>query len=704
MSAAIAWQPLSALHHRFDANLQALAQRNAPLAQTLRDYHPARELLICAHGEELIIARKSNDSAEAIPSRLSAAGARQVAAKLCPGGVCADSILVAGADQGWLWGMLYDTPASVPTRPGFRPPLWFLSRTTEEPWIALHLHDWRKLLADARVQLFVGDDAVDQARQSMRQNIAIPLPRLSVTIDAAIWPANMNLDALGAGVAAHLSQRLERANRTLATIYARAPQAERLNEMRPLRILGITARYTTFLQHSMRDWLAGFESLGHQTKLLIEEADHEQLNSLSLAQACVEFKPHLVLLIDHFRAELGGLPDNVPCVMWLQDYLPNLFKPEAGAAQGVNDYVVGYNRTECTTKFGYPFERFVPAMVAVNERRFAPPELSDDDRRRFECDVCFVSHASKPAESIIQDQIAQNTAQVKPLLIDAFERLHAIYQAGHCVSHPLHVRQVIDEAMVATRTSLTGESAQRLTDAFTHRVNNALLRHQMIDWAAETGADIHLYGNGWEQHPRFAKYARGPADNATDLRTIFRAARISLQATPHGAVHQRLLEGLASGGFFLIRYVPGDMIERIYQPLWEWCRSERIETDQRIQERATPLVWKLIEKLKRTMGVDPFKLGMRLIDDLRTGADTGWTRSAAALWPQHYDAVAFDSRQMMQQKLRHFLENESERCEIADAMRRVVVEKLTYRAVNERLLRFVSKDLARRTPAMEAAA
>jgi hypothetical protein len=315
-----------------------------------------------------------------------------------------------------------------------------------------------------------------------------------------------------------------------------------------------------------------------------------------------------------------------------------------------------------------------------------------------------VSHASKPAEAYVREQIEQNGAQVKPLLVDAFERLRSIYDAGHCISHPLHVRQVIDESMRETRISLTGDSVQRLTDVFTHRVNNALFRHQMIDWAGETGASIHLYGNGWAQHPRFAKFARGPADNATDLRKIFRAARISLQATPHGAVHQRLLEGLSAGGFFLIRYVPGDAIERIYQPLWEWCRRERIETDEEIQRRATPEVLTMIGKLQRTLGVDPFKLGMRLIDDLRTGADTGWVRSAAAVWPEQYDAVAFDSKAMLQQKIKRYLSDEAERRQIAEAMRRVVIERLTYRAVNTRLLSFVSSDLASRTPALEAAA
>jgi hypothetical protein len=670
---------------QFEANCAALRSRDPHLADELMRH-------------------QGMDFADLPASRVSPDAARQVVRKLCPKGACTDSILVAGIDHGWLWGMLYDLPVSAPMRAGYRPPLWFVARTIGELWAAMHLHDWRRMLADPRLQLFVGQNAMDQARRAMLANPAVAVPRVSVTLDAGIWPGGMNLDVLSGSVNSDLRRRLEGATRVLGAIYGHAPQAEPLNSARGLRVMGITARYTTFLQHSMRDWLAAFEGMGHVTRLVIEESDHEQLNSLSLAEACVEFRPDLILLIDHYRAELGGLPENVPCVMWLQDYLPNLFRPEAGAAQGPFDYVVGYNRTECTTRFGYPFARFMPAMVAVNERRFAPAELSEDEPRRYECDVCFVSHASKPADAFVTEQIAQNGPQVKPLLVDAFERLKGIYDEGLCISHPLHVRMVIDEAMAATRIGLSADSARRLADLFTHRINNALLRHQMIDWAAEMGVNIHLYGNGWERHPRFARFARGPADNATELRKIYGAARIGLQATPHGAVHQRLLEGLAAGGFFLIRYVPGDVIERIYQPLWDWCTGEGIESDDQIRARATPEVREMLEQLRRTLGIDPFGLGMRLIDDLRTGADTGWARSAGSVWPLEYDPVAFDSRGMLQEKIAKYLGDEGERRRLAEAMRSVVVERLTYRAVNERLLEFVGADLAKRTVAMEAAA
>jgi hypothetical protein len=262
---------------------------------------------------------------------------------------------------------------------------------------------------------------------------------------------------------------------------------------------------------------------------------------------------------------------------------------------------------------------------------------------------------------------------------------------------------VVEESCRATRTGLTADSLQRLIDCFTHRINNALFRHQMLDWAAETGANLHLYGNGWERNMRFSKFAKGSAENGAQLRAIYRAAKINLQATPHGAVHQRLLEGLCAGAFFLIRYAPGDMIERIYQPLWDWCVREGIESDEQIMQRATPDVYRMLGELQRTLGLDPFKLHMSLYDDLRTGADTGWVRSAAAIWPE-YDQVMFDSRAALHQRIARFLQNDEERQAISAAMRQRVIENLTYRITTRRMLDFIGRDLANRATPKQAAA
>ncbi len=711
------WQKLELLSARFKANCDALETRDAALAGRLAAHRPPATYVLASEGEQLLIGAVSRDAApanvtgriddskvERLTYRLTPAGAKQIVQKLCPADAYTEPALVVGLDLGWLWQMLYELPCSVPIHPGNRPPLFLLARTIEQLWIAAHIHDWRTLLADTRVCLFVGDDAIVQLERSLMTQAALPGPRVSVTLDAAIWPAGMNLDAMNLRVMNHLNARLADATEQFKTIYGQSSDesiAARLRSGGKLRIMGMTSLYTTFLQHSMRDWLAAFAAAGHDTRLVIEQSDHLRSNSLVLAEACAEFKPDLFLMIDHYRAEMGGLPEKVPCVMWVQDYLPSIHKASAGAAQGHYDYVIGYARAECTSKHGYPIERFMPAMVAVNETRFAPAELSSADQRELACDVSYVSHASRTPESFIAEQIAQNPG-ARPLLADAFDRLKSIYDDGHSISHPLHVRGIIEEAMRQTRTGLDATSMEAVTDHFALRINNAFLRHQSLLWAAEMGLDFRLYGNGWENHPTLKKYARGSADNKGRLAAIYRATRINLQVTPHGAVHQRMLEGLACGGFFLIRYVPGDRVGQIYRPLWEWCVREGIETDEQILQHATPDVLKILGEFQRTVGLDPFKLSMRLMDDIRVFADLDFAQSAAAVWPE-YETVAFDSRAALQQRIKHFLAHEDQRQELTASMREKVLQTATYSAVNRRMLDFIANNLASAAAQREAA-
>ncbi|HYE19157.1 MAG TPA: glycosyltransferase [Tepidisphaeraceae bacterium] len=695
------WQRMSLLSARFQDNCAALATRDAALAGRLRAHVPSGEFVIAGDGDELRIGKLSDGLVVPLVYRINPAGSRQILSKLCPKGEYADPVLVAGLDQGWLWQMVHELPCRVAIRPGYRPPVFYLARSVEQLWLACHLHDWRAMLADARVHLFVGDGCAAEMEAALAADARLAGPRVSVTLDGGVWPAGMNLDVANARVAARLQARMDAAVRSFGS---RAPawplRPEDLG--RPIRVMGVTSRYTTFLQHSMRDWLAAFDAAGHETRLIIEAADHEQLSSLVLAEEAAEFEPDLIVLIDHFRGELGGLPAHVPCVMWVQDRLTSIYCAAAGAMQGPTDFVIGYGRAECTRQHGYPPERFMATMAAVNEARFAAPELSAGDVERYACDVSFVSHASRPAEAFVAEQIERNP-RAKALLTDAFERLKSIYDDGMCVSHPLHVRGVIREAMAATGDVLDAASLDRVTDVFSQQVNNALLRHQMLEWTAETGVDLRLYGNGWEKHPRLAEYARGPADHQGDLRKIYRASRMNLQATPHGAVHQRTLEGLCAGGFFLMRYVPGDRVGQIYQPLWAWCEREGIETDEELLRHATPEVLKMLGEFQRTVGLDPFKLGVSLMDDMRMFADVGFVQSAAVMWADEYERVAFDSRAALQQRVRHFLTHPEERAQLAEAMRGRVVEHATYGAVNRRLLEFVSRGMARSTSVSRAA-
>lgn len=694
-----AWTPLALLKHRFTANVNALATRYPAVADELRNLGPSTTYFVQSFSNGIRVGTgDSIDLVQPLPHPLPPAAAENLNRKLYPGGKCTGAVLITGEDLGWLWNSLYQLSCDVPAAPSHRPPLFFLMRSVERLWVILHLQEWQQLLADARVRLFVGDDAFLAFRRSLIDDAMCPPPKQSVTIDTGLWPAGMTIDSILADTHVGQTHRLAQLNQKLELIYAGATTdvlAGKYRSSQPLKILGFTSRYTTFLQYSMRDWLAAFERLGHSTRLVIESADHEAPNNLAIADACAQFQPDLVVMIDHFRAETSGVPPQVPVAMWVQDALPNLFTAKAGAAQSERDYALGFAKLKMVEEFGYPAQRYMPAVVALNEQRFEPRTLSAAERATFGCEVSFVSHASTPADAMLSGELKRlNSAQANRLLGRIFDELRSIYDGGGMVTEPIVIRRIAERAMLETSTTLPDEQMPALMDLFTQRINNALFRHQSLCWLAETGVNLHLYGRGWENHPTLHRFARGVADNVNQLATIYQASKISLQVTPHGAVHQRTFEALAAGGFVLMRYCPGDALEREFRSVWQWCVENRIASDDELRRRATAPIAQRLACIAGMLELDPLEGEQSFIEVLRSSDNCGYIRSAGAVWGDDYDAVCYRSADELRTKVAHFLANDGERAARAASMRRPVLERFTYTATTRRLFEFIGADLA----------
>jgi hypothetical protein len=687
------WVALKLLKSRFDANVTALASRYPDLAGQLTALSPAEPYFIRAEADRIYLA--AGQPPRVLPMVLPPEAAQGIVARMFPAGKYEEASLIAGEDLGWLWNALYRLPCHAPKAPGHRPPLFFLMRDVERLWAILHVQDWQQMLGDHRVRLFVGGDAVERFSESLHSEPMCPWPKLSVTVDPAIWPAGVSLETVIAAARERQSNdlvvlldqlHLEKNKPTPAQL------AERIGSGRPLRIMGLTSRYTTFLQYSMRDWLAGLERLGHQTKLFIEPFDHEVANNLVIARECEMFRPDLIVAIDHARPTLFGVLDEIPVVMWVQDRLPHIYDRKTGASQGPLDYVIGYARQELTQRFGYPASRFMPAMVGVNDRRFVPRELTPSERDRFGCEVSFVSHATMPAEQIIAAELKkQEKPEARALLDDVFQQLRAIYESGGSVSNGHLLEKMIDQTL--QRRGLRS-NREGMMDLFVHKVNNALFRHQAVRWAAQSGVNLHLYGNGWENHPEFAKFARGVADNQEQLPIIYQASAINLQVTPFGAVHQRLLDGLVAGGFFLLRSVTADELEVLRKQIWEWCGKHQVSSGAEMLRKCDDELTALLVRFQALWVLDPRADIEYFYAGLDEAAISNFQRTANTLWIES-PRVTFSSQPQLTEQIKHFLKNPDERKQIVESMRQRVLETHTYQAVSRRMLEFIAADLGR---------
>ena len=687
-----AWQPLRILRDQFDSNVAALAWRDTALAERMRAWQPKCDYFIGFADNNIRIATYVEGKPQLMPNPVPASSAGAIARRLFPSGKCTEPVVVAGLDQGWLWHSLFNLEIHTPAAPGHTPPLYFLTRDLEKLWIVLHLHNWKDLLTNGRTLLFAGDDCVAQAQQHMAHNLQLPIPKLSVTVDPNTWTNGSSIDTVTTFAVQAASNRLRQTSLRLDASYSNHNAVDAMTDTsRPLRIMGITSRFTTFLQYSMRDWLEAFEQLGHDTLLVIEPQDAAQFNALTFADEAQRFKPDMIVMIDHFRGEFAGLPTNIPFVMWIQDQLPHLFSDNAGAAQKEFDYTIGYGRNDCVYAHGYPADRFMPVMIGTNPRRFVPRRIRGDEYDRFACDVSFVSHCSTPAKTLLEQEIAkQNTPESKRVLEAIFERLSARYAAGESITMRHEFMSIIDESLQAARLSV--ENPAPLLNIFSHKINNALFRHQTLEWLAELDVRLNLYGRGWENNPRFAQFARGIADNENQLSAIYQASKINLQVTPFGAAHQRMFDGLAAGGFFLLRACPGDRADRIYRDLWDWCVANDVRTDAQLRKSMDAAARGYIDELARINGVSPLEVGYEFMTELSVLAAGGFTRNASTLWAE-YDRVAFANKEQLHARVQHFLYDDADRAQVVRGMRERVLECVTYKAIAKQTLEFVTNDL-----------
>jgi len=432
----------------------------------------------------------------------------------------------------------------------------------------LHCADHRRLLDDDRVYVLVGGDAVDRFGDLLATEANLPLPVLYV---------NQSETALGERMArqvGEVAEKVEQQRRSeldrcvgrLGQRYEGRDAAYWSKHFRPPgRILGITSRYTTVLQHSTRDALCTLREMGYETHVLIEAKDHHQYSHLETCRRILELDPVMILLLDHLRYENPHLPANLPMLTWIQDPMPNLLCRRAGESIGPLDFVCGYNRPSCITEFGYPADAFVTTDIPVSTRVFHDGEVDAASAARYACDLCFVSNASEPIDRFYRSQLGNYPPAHRPLLEWIYDRAVECLERESPPEFGPAAREMVKEAMAETGVSLDPEHEKHVGSYFAYRLLDWGHRQQTLEWVAawvrRTGRVFRIFGRGWEEHPTLAEFSAGVVEHGEPLRCVYRASKMALQLIPEGFKHQRALEILACGTLPLTRYCAVDFSE-----------------------------------------------------------------------------------------------------------------------------------------------
>ena len=389
----------------------------------------------------------------------------------------------------------------------------------------------------AQVRLMVGANAAAELVQGLVENLHQAVPEL------------------GIGVATEtkrqvLQQRLRRLSTVkelfsqLESRYRQHP--ERLAAVlkdghRPLKIALMTSRYTTVLQHVTRDLAEGFEQLGHQTFLLLEQRPGEALIAFGVAEQLLELEPDVMFVIDHVRPEYAALlPSGMPVVSWVLDELPSLKDPGTIAKLGGLDLTYGFNGAieRNFRALGYPNMGRLP--FAVNPQSYAPePPLATASG------VAFTTHIGQFSDDPV------NAPGLNALLAQAFDAAPEI---------PLEMPKIaplLDTALAELGLDASEEAKRHL---LYHGLQLARQqdRERVAQRIVQAGLPLTVYGLGWDSMPEFKDKCGGVVQAGAALRQVYRQHRVVLHINRGCNIHPRVLETLCSGGLVIARWDPVD--------------------------------------------------------------------------------------------------------------------------------------------------
>lgn len=470
---------------------------------------------------------------------------------------------------------------------------------------------------------------------------------------------------------------------------------------RPPRALFLTSRFTTVLQYSIRDTADALSRMGWQTRVLIEPTEYRGVTTLAIRRALVDFKPDMVFSIDHLRDAPGRLfPEELPFFCWIQDDLPHLTSVEAARSIGRRDFVLTCAEDHYSQTVGYPRRQCIHLEKLTRLPLLPANWRSDGD------DLVFVSNASAlPAK--LADQLVHEFA-VNPVLADCVKlcgrRLMDRYASGGWLS----TMQQMGDLFESVEREIGGVPLPAQVRHYAvlqlfNGLNNSLYRQQALGWfadeSARRGLSLAIYGNGWKDNPRFAPYARGPIAYGGQLEEVTRRSRINLQIVPFSCLHQRLLDGWAAGGFFLVRahdvemlwFEWADILDRLVPPEIRSVSKARAALDEKHRIRFNALLDRIAKEVGAGKMAEDLVCSFRELRE-EQGATT-------LVKPPRLDEILFSSPPDVGRLLDRFIDNEPLRREIMTEQRRFIQQSFTYEAGMRRVLAQAARLIADEDPA-----
>jgi hypothetical protein len=407
-----------------------------------------------------------------------------------------------------------------------------------------------------------------------------------------------------------------------------------------------------------------------------------------------------------------AIPANIPYVCWIQDHMQQLCDRSAGRTVGELDLVIGHAPQLMSSLYEYPLHRFIGTSNLTDDRTYSDDPIPDEDLAPYRCDVSYVSHGSLAPEELVEEIAEGSVPQLRQLLLRFYEAAkRRLDEHGWINSHHL-LGLMLDAEVGSGHPPLTPAIWRTRVYPQIARLYDRMFRHQALEWIAEWASSRNrvfaLYGAGWETHPMLAKWARGEIESGWPLRCLYQSSAVSLQVNSYSALHQRLLHGVASGGFVLSRCVPADFARTPFMQIRQAIERQDLRNLPQLLDaiRNQPDLQRAAAELHKLTGLaiesndGPLRVALtrviRATDGVMDATDDEGLfrilaegRLLAARSPNDipgFDQTVFRSRSDLHTLLDRYVDDPKARMELTRQMRCSVVQHDTYDSLARRII------------------
>lgn len=339
------------------------------------------------------------------------------------------------------------------------------------------------------------------------------------------------------------------------------------------KILFLTSRHTTALQYHSKNLYLAAKKAGLDCYFYIEKSDIHSITRNLHWKLIDEFRPDVIVLMDHFRFEMNILKEKsrleaIVFLTWVQDPLPYIMSADSPGQLLKRDFILNhYISWDKFWNIGYDKNKIIDAPIPANQDIYKLYELTKEEIDKYQSDICFVCHCSD-VENYIQDYISFLETKEQKLIIEDMLRTYdrQVKEEEQIYYSLEEFKQYILE-FFQNKYDIELDSKQ-IVDGLAHDMyfgfNQRVYRQALVDWILNAGyKNLKLWGNGWCSEEKYKPYAMGPAQNGEELSKILQCSKIVMGDNIYSSAAARAWETMLSGGFYLCNYIPpeGDAID-----------------------------------------------------------------------------------------------------------------------------------------------